>query len=84
MCPVDVKPDGTSSSGGKTEVKISSRLSVTDTNYRTACALTRSPVFIIQSHGILYQTPRLALDNLHHLARYLLFIVRSQLAELDI
>lgn len=28
MCPVEVKPDGTSSSGGRTEVKISSGLSV--------------------------------------------------------
>jgi len=31
MCPVDVKPDGTSSSGGRTEVKISSTFSVTVT-----------------------------------------------------
>ena len=31
MCPVEVKPDGTSSSGGRTEVKISSRFSATDT-----------------------------------------------------
>jgi len=31
MCPVDVKPDGTSSSGGRTEVKISSTFSVTET-----------------------------------------------------
>jgi hypothetical protein len=28
MCPVEVKPEGTSSSGGRTEVKISSRCSV--------------------------------------------------------
>jgi hypothetical protein len=41
-------------------------------SYRTACVLTRSPVLVIQSHRILYQTPRLALDDLHHLSGNLL------------
>jgi hypothetical protein len=58
----------------KSRYRLGSQCSVP--SYRTACVLTRSPVLVIQSHRILYQTPRFALDDLHHLARNVVYIVR--------